>query len=299
MVKHVVSVSLGSAQRNHRVKQRLLGQQMLIERIGTDGSLAKAQKILKDLDGKVDALALGGINLTYRVGRCHYPLREGKIVSRVVQHTPLVDGSSFKDVVEPQMIYYLSTNYGWPGPGQKVLLVSALDRWGMAQALEQSGCQLIIGDALFGLKLPLPFYSLKMFQRAAKLTLPLLSQLPIKMLYPLGEKQEHSQPKWQHIFNSANIIAGDFHFMRRYMPPALPGRKIITSTVTASDRVFLKQRGISHLVTYSPTFAGRSFGANVLEAICVALLDKPQPEPEMYLEVLKQLGWKPNVERLN
>jgi hypothetical protein len=269
---------------------------MLIERIGTNGSLTKAKSLLKDLDGQVDVLALGGINLTYRVGDKHYPLRDAQKLSAVVKHTPLVDGSGFKNIAEPQMILHLSQNYGWPIIGQKVLLVSALDRWGMAEALTQTGCQLIIGDALFGLKLPFPFYSLKLFEQAAKLTLPILKQLPIKTLYPLGKKQESSQPKWQHIFNSADIIAGDFHFMRRYMPKTLPGRKIITSTVTADDRVFLQQRGISHLATYS-NFNGRSFGANVLEAICVALMDKP--EPAKYLEVLDQIGWKPQVERLN
>ena len=29
-----------------------------------------------------------------------------------------------------------------------------------------------------------------------------------------------------------DIIAGDFHFLKRYMPPELPGKIVITNTVT-------------------------------------------------------------------
>lgn len=299
-MKRIVSVSLGSAARNHVVELNVLNKRLRIERVAADGSLQRAAEMLRELDGKVDVLALGGINLHFKVGVNRYPFREGQKLAGIVKHTPLVDGSGVKEAVESRLVPFLQQQYGWPAGGERVLLVSALDRWHLGDAFAEAGCRLIIGDALFGLKLPLPFYSLKTFALAAKLTLPVLSKLPISFLYPLGKKQERSQPRWERVFKSADIIAGDFHFIRRYMPLELPGRKIITSTVTDNDRQLLRSRGIKTLVTSGPNLGGRSFGANVTEAICVALLDKPFNEitPQMYPPLLQKIGWQPAVEEL-
>lgn len=150
---------------------------------------------------------------------------------------------------------------------------------------------------MFALKIPLPFHSLKLFNLAAFFTMPLLRRLPISLLYPLGKKQDEIKPGFYWAYKQADILAGDFHFLRRYMPGDLSGKDIITSTVTPEDREELRRRGVRRLVTSAPEIEGRSFGANVLEAICVALLDKPLGEitPDMYLWVLRQAGVSPGV----
>lgn len=299
-MKRVVSVSLGAGSRDYTIQLELLGQRVVLQRIGTDGSLPRAGELLKKLDGQVDVLALGGINMCYRVGRYRFPLRQAQKLRALVKHTPLVDGAAIKQSVEAHTVKYLAAHYGWPRANQRVLVVSALDRWALAEELEDMGCQLIIGDALFALGLPLPFKSLHNFALLARCTLPLLAQLPIGLLYPLGAKQHLNRPRWNKYFQQAQIIAGDFHFIRYNLPQALPGRQVITSTVTSADRDFLQQRGISYLVTTSPSFGGRSLGANMLEGLCVALWDGPLPIPATaYLTLLQQLGWQPRVERLN
>lgn len=62
-MKHVVSVSIGSSKRDHKVEIELMGERILIERRGTDGSLAQAGRMIQELDGKVDAIGLGGMDL--------------------------------------------------------------------------------------------------------------------------------------------------------------------------------------------------------------------------------------------
>src|SRR6185436_2745390 len=59
----VVSVSLGSSKRDHAARATLLGREFSIERQGTDGDLKKARETIAQLDGKVAAIGLGGIDL--------------------------------------------------------------------------------------------------------------------------------------------------------------------------------------------------------------------------------------------
>jgi hypothetical protein len=99
-VKRVVSVSLGSASRDHRAQVDLLGERFDISRIGTDGSLDKAIATLRALDGTVDALGLGGIDVYLYAGTDRYALRDGLRLLEAVKTTPVVDGSGLKNTLE-------------------------------------------------------------------------------------------------------------------------------------------------------------------------------------------------------
>ena len=62
-MKRIVSISLGSAKRDHQVVREFGGESFLIERIGTDGDKERAIALIRALDGKVDAFGLGGTDL--------------------------------------------------------------------------------------------------------------------------------------------------------------------------------------------------------------------------------------------
>ncbi|MCX7682555.1 MAG: quinate 5-dehydrogenase, partial [Anaerolineae bacterium] len=61
-MKRAVSISLGSSTRDKKVTLTLLGQEITLERIGTDGDVAQAIRLYRELDGKVDAFGVGGID---------------------------------------------------------------------------------------------------------------------------------------------------------------------------------------------------------------------------------------------
>jgi hypothetical protein len=70
-MKRAVSVSLGSSARDKKVVISLKGEQIVAERIGTDGDAQKARRLFAELDGKVDALGVGGVDLYLRLN-CNY-----------------------------------------------------------------------------------------------------------------------------------------------------------------------------------------------------------------------------------
>jgi hypothetical protein len=296
-----VSVSLGSSKRNHKVEAEFLGEKFLIERIGTDGDMEKAIALLKELDGRVDAFGMGGIDLYLVAGERRYAIRDAQRLARAAAKTPIVDGSGLKNTLERRVIRYLATSGRIPLAGKKALLVSGVDRWGMAEGLTQAGCRLTIGDLMFGLGIPVPLKSLTQLKVAAALVAPILVRLPFEMLYPTGKKQEEIKPRFSHYYLSNDIIAGDFLFIKRHLPPELPGKVIITNTVTSADVEDLKRRGVRTLVTTTPELNGRSFGTNVMEGVLVSLATKPWQKlgPADYEELLNRLDLKPRIEDLN
>lgn len=301
MRHRVVSVSLGSSKRNHTARAVFCGEEFDIERLGTDGDKDKAIALIRELDGKVDAFGMGGTDLYIFAGGRRYTFRESAVIARAARRTPIVDGSGIKNTLERRVIEHLAAHGDVPLAGRQVLMVCAVDRFGMAEALVQAGCQLTFGDLLFGLGLPLPLHSLAGLARLARLVAPVITQMPISFFYPTGKKQERVHPRFSHFYQRADIIAGDFHFIRRYMPPALPGKIIITNTVTEEDIAALRQRGVHMLITTTPNLSGRSFGTNVLEAVVVTLAGKRPEEltARDYDLVMEEIGIQPRIEDLS
>lgn len=293
-LKRVVSVSLGSATRNHCAKAQLLDQAFQIERIGTDGDLKLAAKRIEELDGQVAAIGLGGIDLYVVAGKKKYVMRDAAKLAAMAKQTPVVDGSGLKHTLERAAVRYLQQEGIVNWPQEKVLLVSAVDRFGMAEELETAGAQCTFGDFLFILELPIPLRSLNAVRRFGALILPVATRLPFKMLYPTGEKQTQIKDSKNHRtwMEDATVIAGDFLLIRRYLPENLKGKTIFTNTVTQDDIKLLGERGAKQLVTTTPEFDGRSFGTNVMEGVFVALGAKDEND---YLPLLQKLKWSPRI----
>jgi hypothetical protein len=297
-VKTVVSVSLGSSSRDHRAIVSLLGEQFDIARIGMDGSIDRATAKLRELDGTVDAIGLGGIDVYLYAGAKRYALRDGLRLLAAVTQTPVADGSGLKNTLERAAVRFLHDDLGIELRGRKVLMVSALDRFGMAQALVEAGADVLFGDFIFALDLDKPVRGLAEFEQLAERYLPDACKLPFQFFYPTGKKQDRPPaPKYPEYYAEADIIAGDFHFMRAFMPPRLDGKLVLTNTVTARDIEELRERGVARLVTTTPDFGGRSFGTNVIEAALLAILRKPWADvtADDYARVLRELALRPRV----
>jgi hypothetical protein len=177
----------------------------------------------------------------------------------------------------------------------------------MAEELWALGADLRVGDLAFGLGIPILLKSQRVYEMLGALLLPLLTQLPIRWLYPTGKEQERIVPKFGGFYEWAEVIAGDFLLIRKHLPAPRPsspvplsGKVVLTNTTTPEDVELLRSLGVSLLVTTTPELNGRTFGTNVMEGVIVAHLQR-RPEElsrEDYLRALKDLNWKPTVRKL-
>ncbi len=294
-MKHVVSVSLGSSKGNKSNEVEILGEQFKIERIGTDGDLDKFAQMFVDLDGKVDAFGVGGADIYLVVKERKYTFKQIEKLVSGTKITPIVDGSGLKHTLERKTIYTLQESGKVDFKKEKVLLVSAVDRYGMAQALDELCPNVVYGDLIFGIGLPIPLRSYKAVEWVGRLTLPLITRLPFKWFYPTGEKQDVRTPKFAKFFNEATFLCGDTHFIKRFAPDRLDGKTILTQTVRKHTIDWFREAGVKRLITTTPVIGGETFATNVMEAVIVALLGKSPAEltEKDYLDTLDRLNWQP------
>ena len=295
-MKRAVSVSLGHSSRDKEVEVELYGEKVRIERRGTDGDVERATALFEELDGQVDALGVGGIDLWVEMGDIKFPITAAQKMVQNVKQTPVVDGSGLKNTLERRSAQVLVDSLGPSYRSGRVLHTVAVDRYGMALGFFDMGYETVCGDLMFTIGLPVPIRSLKSLNRLGRTIGPIIARLPISMLYPTGEQQQEIIPKFTQYYDWATVIAGDCHLVKHHMPDDLSGKVIVTNTTTERDMEQFRERGVQHVLTTTPVLDGRSFGTNMLEAALTAVADKGRPLTHVELTaMLDDLDLKPTM----
>jgi hypothetical protein len=295
-------VSLGSSTRDKSVETSFAGYKVQIHRVGCDGDKQKVAYTLRecDADPKVDAIALGGIDLLWEIEGKRYVVREARKLAEVVKNKPVVCGFGVKTTLELERVAELFHREHLRSD-QRVLFLSLAERYAMGRMLWNQGCPMIFGDLLFVVGVPIPIRKLTTARTLARLLLPVARQMPIRFFYPQGEKQQVRSPRHERYFAWADVVAGDFLLIKKFAPYDMRRKTILTNTTTEEDRAMLVQSGVHKLITTTPRIQGRSFGANVWEGLLAAVLvDKAEtPSPENYSRLLERHPLEPNLEILN
>jgi len=197
-MKEVLGISLGASETDFEATVELLGESVHIRRQGTDGDLKRYVQLLEENDGKVDAIGFGGFDIWLWCRGRKYAWREPKRLLQKVQHTPVLDGSGLKNSLERSTICWLQEKGLADFRHSNTMLVCAVDRFGMAEAIWEQGGKVIYGDLLFGLGIPIPIRSLGTLRIVARLALPVIVQMPIHWMYPTGSKERKIVPSTMH-----------------------------------------------------------------------------------------------------
>ena len=302
-MKRAVSISIGSSKRDKAVTIKLLGEEVSIERIGTDGDMEAAALKYKELDGKVDAFGVGGADLGLMVDDHWYRLFSVEKMVRFIKQTPVVDGTGLKNTLETKAAPFVEARLGdyiQKHGGKKVFVMTGADRWGLTHGFYKSGYECVFGDLMFSLGIPIPLHTEKQLKTLAAVLMPVAGRLPFEWVYPTGEKQEERKPKYPKWFQWATVVAGDCHYIKRYMPDDMKGKVVVTNTTTPEDVELFRKCGVKYLVTATPILEGRSFGTNMMESALIAVSGKKRALTlEEYTEMLDKLGFQPTLQELN
>ena len=121
----------------------------------------------------------------------------------------------------------------------------------------------------------------------------------MSLLY-YGSDSVEQEPKHQKYWEECDLIAGDFLFMRKYMPKSIAGKTIITNTTTDQNLLLLKERGARRVITSTPRYDGRSFGTNMMEAALTAYAGLGRSLSDAELNTLiDELDLRPQVQDFN
>ncbi len=300
-MKTILVIHLNDNQTSETV--RFLDQELQIERIGCGGDPNRAQTIIADYDGRVDAIGLEGLPARLELGSAEIEHTVGVQLPTAAKTTHVVDGRGIRAGLERWGV--ILADRAEPGifAHKRVLMVPGVNHTGLAQALRRRTDHVRYADPVVYFGLPhLPGIGRQItLDQAAPRTLSRLCDTPFRRIYPQPGEPGHeriSEP-----FEWANVLAGDSGAIRRYAPDKLQHKTIVVEWATEEDSADFQQRGASILVTMMPALDGGLLGrwsAATVEAALVALRADPDAAltEDTYLDMLADIDWTPTIRYL-
>lgn len=277
----------------------LLGHSIEIRHEGFGGSLEAIASRIRELDGRVSAIAVEGIAKTLSLGGSTTKHLNADRLFTLVHQSPVVDGCGVRDAMERWAVRSAADLQPGIWSRKRMLMVPGLNHTGLAQALGQYSQEIRYADPAIYFSLPAASMSgqFENLDIAEAFTLSQLRSFSFGRLFPTAGPAGDDQ--YLKSFTWADVLAGDIGAIRRFSPPELKRKLIVTEYVTEEDVADLNSRGASAVVTTMPWLDGgsSSLSAATLEGCLAAICaESKMPAYEnTYLNLIAGLDWKPTI----
>lgn len=297
-MKKIVSISLGKAEHDYEFTGTFLGKKFQIKRIGCDGNIDLVKKRVKEHDGQVDVIGLGGISAYFKIGNTVHIHQEAQSVIKQAKKTPIADGRGLKSILQGWTIRSINQRLKDLFNYENVLFLSGIAQYEMAQVMQEYTNNFSFCDPLIHFNTPYVLDSINALEYYATASMPVLTRMPYSWFYPKGWDGDQWKPLLiGKPFEKAEIIIGDYTYIRHYTPSMLPNKIVVTDSVDEAGIALLKKRGVRTIVTTVPDLFKQRIDINVMHALFAAYLDKkPQEINENdYLEIIDKANIEPRV----
>jgi predicted amino acid dehydrogenase len=303
MATKIVSISLGPSNQDYEITAQAFGAEFQVQRIGTDGDAERARELVKEFDGAAAAIGLGETSLLFKVGRYTYGHGEIQSIARAAKVTPVVDGTHLKNTLDRWSLNHVASQQPGLFRYRRVLILSGVARYALAQVLTRYTDQISYGDPFVHFKTPIVLKSLRQLDLYARWILPRVCRAPYARHFPTAPSRDSAAARSEKFFKAADVIVGDFAYLRYYAPSDLQRKVIVTNTLSPDETEELQARGVESVVTLSalPGNAHSFVDSDVLEAMLTILIDRPPTEltDDDYLQFASQCECEPRVAVLN
>ncbi len=295
-MKTVIGVSLGASDQDFEFSARFLGQKLNVRRVGTNGSTAKAVKLLKHWEQHADAIGLGVVKDSYTVGSQRYAERDSSHMKSVVTRVPVTTGGRLSDILQEWALRHVQIKLGNYFNNARVLFFSGMTNYKLALALSEYTQNLEFADPVLQLGVPKMLSSLdalELYTSGAHYVLnwaptSLMSSVPVRAWTKLVLRQA---------MQDATVIVAPVHELDRFSAKELGGKTIITSTANEGRLAQFKRKGVNMVIDGAPVLFDHVLGPSVLDAMIIAATQKAPDDilEDDYLEIITDLQLEPRI----
>jgi predicted amino acid dehydrogenase len=295
-MKKIVAVTLGSSEQDHTFKTEFIGHSFEVKRVGADGDTGKAWELMRRHQASADAIGLGEMGDHQNVGQGTLINKETRRLLNVVTRVPATTGATLRRLLQVRAVRHVQNTLGGHFTNSRVLFLSGLRNYDMAVAMQDYTPNLFFADVIAQTGAPMPLASLNQLELFAKGSEWVLSGRPGEVLESLlsGFKRNRMAAA----VDSAHVVVGTFAEIKAVGSLGnLEGKTVITSAVDDQRLTFFKQCKVNLVVDVSPQLFERVVGLNVVEAMILAVLDKPAEDvsDDDFIEIIDELKITPRL----
>jgi predicted amino acid dehydrogenase len=276
-MKNVISISLGSTSQDFAFTTTLSGQRLRVQRLGTDGQVARATALIKQWDGRAEAIGLGVLKETGRL-RAH-SLTDAQVarLQGSTLHTPVTTGTRLREVLLEWALRHTQTELGRYFDNANVLFFSGLTHYKLAMAMQEYTPNLHFADPLLQLGLPKLLTSLDALGLYASGAHYVQDWKPPRVV-PAALQRRWTRHVLGKAMAKATVVVAPVHELDDFGIEELAGKTVITTNVNEERLARFKDKGVSMVVDGSPVLQGHVLGPELLDAMVLAATGKAPDE---------------------
>ncbi len=295
-MKNVISISLGASSQDFEFTTSFLGAKLRVRRLGTDGSTARAVKLLKQWDERADAIGLGVVKDSHSLGAHRSSERDSARMRQAVTRAPVTTGARLGDIFLEWAVRRAQAELGHYFDNANVLFFSGMAHYKLATTLSEYTSNLLFADPLLQLGVPKLLTSLDALSLYSSGAHYVSDWVPPRVMPPLLLKQ------WvrfvlRKAMQKATVVVAPVHELDHFGLEELAGKTVVTATVNDQRIANFKAKGVSMVVDGSPLMRGHVLGPELLDAMILAATDKVAEDidDDDYLEIIAGMQTQPRI----
>ncbi len=295
-MKKVIGISLGSGDQDFEFKARFLGQRFDVRRQGTNGSTAKAVKLLKHFEQHADAIGLGVVKDRYAVGSRRYVEKDSVRMKGAVKRVPVTTGGRLSDILQEWALRHVQLKLGDYFTNANVLFFSGRTNYKLALSMSEYTQNLQFADPLLQLGVPKMLTSLETLELYTSGAHYVLDWTPASVMNSLPVK-EWMRFVLRRAMQESTVIVAPVHELDDFGAEELAGKTIITSTVNDRRIAQFKEKGVHMVVDGAPMLFDHVLDPSLLDAMIIAATQTTPDEilEDDYLEIITGLELEPRI----
>ena len=167
-MKSVVTVTMGSSDKDFEFETSFLGQDFRVRRLGADQDTGKAWDLMRRHQASADAIGLGEVTDHCHVGLRTVVNKETQRLLNVVTRVPVTTGATLRRLLQVRAVRHVQKELGHYFNNNLVLFLSGMRNYDMAVAMSDYTHNLSFADALFQTGTPAMLTSLEQLEIYAK-----------------------------------------------------------------------------------------------------------------------------------
>lgn len=287
-MKTVVSISLGPADLDYDLETEFLGQKLRTIRIGTDGSVDRAEAMIKEWEPKADVIGLGMVKDHYQVGTRTIVHKDTKRLQEAVESVPVTTGSTLRSILQDWAVRHAQLELEQCFNNAKVLFLDGQANYRPARVFSEYTDNLFFADPIQQLGVPKLLTSLHQLELFAAGTGPIRNYSLTGTLARLPGTRDVNRYVTRKAAQNADVIAARYNELMELGLEELGGKTVLTSSISDERLKQLGDRGVNVVIDYTPRVFDETIGINMVEAMILAALERSPSEitHDDYLEII-------------
>ena len=295
-MKTVIGISLGASAHDFEFTTTLAGVELQVKRLGTDGSLAKAAKLIKYWDKRADAIGLGLLKDHYKAGAHRFIDKDSARLKDVATRAHVTFGGQLGDILQEWALRHAQVSLGHYFNNARVLFFSGLKSYKLAMSMSEYTDNLRFADPISQLGIPKLLTSLQALQLYAS-GAHYVRDWSLPEALASGPVKEWTRFLLRKAVQKATVIVAPIHELDECGLEELAGKTLITSTVSDDRLALLGAKGVHLVIDGAPVLHGHTLGPDLFDAMIVAATGKEpqQIHEDDYLEIITDLQLEPRI----